>query len=480
MQTLNVQFASANTASEKSTANKKSQKSSTSFESVLKSVSESGKSKKAELVQPEENSSVKKTREYSEGKKVSKKDASKKTISENSDTNKTNKLLPSDTQESVSAKDESNALAQGAFVQQDAASKRENSLAKEENAIEVVFDLTAAEPLDAESASLVASSVAEDSTVLAPLAGENEDLNLSSSVQELAASEIESGELEEKAEPLMQQGNEALVAASDSNATANAEQASANALKDSSKNLSSQKQESKSSKEVKPLAEAKASNSVFTIVDERTAVQNTKDEPIELKEDSVQALSAKSDDVQLLNADAARVQSQQNILASNNQSAGATGSTFQAMLSQQIQENAPEFVKAGSIILRDNNSGTINMTMKPESLGNVKISLEVSDKVIAGQITVHSQEAYDAFKQNLDVLKQAFQQNGFDSAGFTLNLAQNNNSGSFGQEQHQMAQEFMSNRTYGELASTGESSVQETGSSASYSKSSGYQIDVVA
>ena len=460
MQTLNVQFASANTASEKSTANKKSQKSSASFESVLKSVSESGKAKKAELVQPEENSSVKKTREYSEGKKVSKKDASKKTL-ENSDTN--------------------NAVSQSGAVPAEKASKEENASASQENTIEVVFDLTAAEPLDAESASLVASSVAEDSTVLAPLAVENEEVQLSSSVQELAASEIEGGEVQENGQPLMeQQANEALIVASDANAAANAEGTSANALKDSSKNLASEKQESKTSKEVKPLAEAKASNSVFTIVDERTAVQNTKDEPIELKEDSVQALSAKSDDVQLLNADAARVQSQQNILASNNQSAGATGSTFQAMLSQQIQENAPEFVKAGSIILRDNNSGTINMTMKPESLGNVKISLEVSDKVIAGQITVHSQEAYDAFKQNLDVLKQAFQQNGFDSAGFTLNLAQSGNSGSFGQEQHQMAQEFMSNRTYGELASTGESSVQETESSAAYSKSSGYQIDVVA
>jgi flagellar hook-length control protein FliK len=477
MQTLNVQFASANTASEKSTANKKSQKSSASFESVLKSVSESGKAKKAELVQPEENSSVKKTREYSEGKKVSKKDASKKTL-ENSDTNK---AIPSSQQEATSAAEASNAVSQSGAVPAEKASKEENASASQENTIEVVFDLTAAEPLDAESASLVASSVAEDSTVLAPLAGENEEVQLSSSVQELAASEIEGGEVQENGQPLMeQQANEALIAASDANAAANAEGTSANALKDFSKNLASQKQESKTSKEVKPLAEAKASNSVFTIVDERTAVQNTKDEPIELKEDSVQALSAKSDDVQLLNADAARVQSQQNILASNNQSAGATGSTFQAMLSQQIQENAPEFVKAGSIILRDNNSGTINMTMKPESLGNVKISLEVSDKVIAGQITVHSQEAYDAFKQNLDVLKQAFQQNGFDSAGFTLNLAQSGNSGSFGQEQHQMAQEFMSNRTYGELASTGESSVQETESSAAYSKSSGYQIDVVA
>lgn len=477
MQTLNVQFASANTASEKSTANKKSQKSSASFESVLKSVSESGKAKKAELVQPEENSSVKKTREYSEGKKVSKKDASKKTL-ENSDTNK---AIPSSQQESTSAAEASNAVSQSGAVPSEKASKEENASSSQENTIEVVFDLTAAEPLDAESASLVASSVAEDSTVLAPLAGENEEVQLSSSAQELAASEIEGVDQAENGQPLMeQQANEALIAASDANAATNAEGTSANALKDSSKNLSSQKQESKTSKEVKPLTEAKASNSVFTIVDERTAVQNTKDEPIELKEDSVQALSAKSDDVQLLNADAARVQSQQNILASNNQSAGATGSTFQAMLSQQIQENAPEFVKAGSIILRDNNSGTINMTMKPESLGNVKISLEVSDKVIAGQITVHSQEAYDAFKQNLDVLKQAFQQNGFDSAGFTLNLAQSGNSGSFGQEQHQMAQEFMSNRTYGELASTGESSVQETESSAAYSKSSGYQIDVVA
>ncbi|MBQ4025099.1 MAG: hypothetical protein II611_06890, partial [Treponema sp.] len=315
MQTLNVQFASANTASEKSTANKKSQKSSASFESVLKSVSESGKAKKAELVQPEENSSVKKTREYSEGKKVSKKDASKKTL-ENSDTNK---AIPSSQQESTSAAEASNAVSQSGAVPAEKASKEENASASQENTIEVVFDLTAAEPLDAESASLVASSVAEDSTVLAPLAGENEEVQLSSSVQELAASEIEGGEVQENGQPLMeQQANEALIAASDANAATNAEGTSANALKDSSKNLASEKQESKTSKEVKPLAEAKASNSVFTIVDERTAVQNTKDEPIELKEDSVQALSAKSDDVQLLNADAARVQSQQNILASNN------------------------------------------------------------------------------------------------------------------------------------------------------------------
>ncbi|MCR5318599.1 MAG: flagellar hook-length control protein FliK [Treponema sp.] len=479
MQTLNVQFASANTASEKSTANKKSQKSSASFESVLKSVSESGKAKKAELSQAEENSSVKKTRDCPEGRKVSKKDASKKTTSENSESNK---AVQPKTQDSPSCSNAENSFAQSGAVSSNAEKMPSEESFADENAIEVVFDLTAAESMDAESASLAAGTAPENAGIELPLAGQKDEAldEFAAAAQEISSEGGEKALDAEIASAGGQEGKEALLSANDASATANAEQASANALKDSSKKLSAEKQESKSSKDVKPLAEAKSSNSVFTIVDQRTAVEANREENLELKEDSLNAVSASSDEVQAFSGDAARIQSQQNILSSNNQSAGANGSTFQAMLSQQIQENAPEFVKAGSIILRDNDSGTINMTMKPESLGNVKIRLEVSDKVIAGQITVHSQEAYDAFKQNLDTLKQAFQQNGFDSAGFTLNLAQNGNSGSFGQEQHQMAQEFMSNRTYGELASSGESSVQETESSAAYSKSSGYQIDVVA
>ena len=66
------------------------------------------------------------------------------------------------------------------------------------------------------------------------------------------------------------------------------------------------------------------------------------------------------------------------------------------------------------------------MALKPEALGNVKITLELSDKVVSGHITVASREAFEAFRQNLDTLRQAFVQSGFDNATFTLSIAQNN------------------------------------------------------
>jgi Flagellar hook-length control protein FliK. len=114
---------------------------------------------------------------------------------------------------------------------------------------------------------------------------------------------------------------------------------------------------------------------------------------------------------------------QQNILSSSDQSASAAGSNFQAMLTNQIQQNAGDFVKAGSIVLKDNNVGTIKLVLHPESLGNVKINLQLSDKVVTGQITVASQEAYNAFRESADSLKQAFIQNGFDTSGFTVSYS---------------------------------------------------------
>ena len=172
---------------------------------------------------------------------------------------------------------------------------------------------------------------------------------------------------------------------------------------------------------------------------------------------------------------------EQDILSSNNQTAGATGSTFQEMLSNQIQQQAPEFVKAGSIILKDGNSGTINMNLKPESLGNVKISLQLTDKGIEGQITVASKEAFEAFKQNLDTLKQAFHQSGFDTASFNLNLASNADGGQFQQGQ-QPGGQFFANRTFGSFAQEAEGSVSASvhGAVSAYGSSSDHHVDVVA
>lgn len=106
------------------------------------------------------------------------------------------------------------------------------------------------------------------------------------------------------------------------------------------------------------------------------------------------------------------------------------GQSFASMLSSELRDNAADFVKTGSIVLRDNNAGLIRLTLHPESLGNVKISLEMSsDKRITGKIVVSSKEAYDAFNENLDGLSEAFVQGGFESAGFDLSWSGQDSAG---------------------------------------------------
>ncbi|QTQ12166.1 flagellar hook-length control protein FliK [Treponema parvum] len=142
-----------------------------------------------------------------------------------------------------------------------------------------------------------------------------------------------------------------------------------------------------------------------------------------------------------------------NMLTDRSSPAGSVNSNFQSMLSNLIQDKAAEFARAGSIVLKDNNFGNISMVLHPESLGNVKINLELADKIITGHITVNSREAMAAFEGNIQALKNAFMQSGFESASFDLSMANHNAGGNSGGGQGgQKHMQDISDKIYGDYA----------------------------
>ena len=62
------------------------------------------------------------------------------------------------------------------------------------------------------------------------------------------------------------------------------------------------------------------------------------------------------------------------------------------------------------------------MRLKPESLGEVKIELNLSDKSISGKIVVESDEAKSAFERNMAELSDAFKQGGFETASLQVSV----------------------------------------------------------
>lgn len=199
----------------------------------------------------------------------------------------------------------------------------------------------------------------------------------------------------------------------------------------------------------------------------------------EKKEISLSMQQQNENNVQMTMELAAKAQ--ENITASSAQVAGASGSDFQAMLSNAVQENAPDFVKAGNIVLKDSNQGTINLILRPEGLGNVKISLNLDDKNLSAQITVQTKEAMDAFRESISSLKQAFTESGFETGSFDLNFSNNQDQQGFaqsgGQGQNQQNIGILAQKSYGEFVTT---DALASGEGAITSSDGSYAINIVA
>lgn len=219
----------------------------------------------------------------------------------------------------------------------------------------------------------------------------------------------------------------------------------------------------------------------------KITVKDLRTEKVEEKIDDKKTAQKLNVDVKMNNSNTATITmdyanqiSEENILSLNNQTAASDGSNFQAMLNNQIQQNVPEFVKAGSVILKDNNQGTINLVLHPDDLGNVKIHLSLDGKTINGHIIVATKEAMEVFKDNAQTLREAFVKNGFDGAEFNVSY-NNNSSGNNGQEFSNQFDDgnFLAKKIYGnDLSSSGE--IDSQLNDLISSKNDNYSVNIVA
>jgi flagellar hook-length control protein FliK len=120
------------------------------------------------------------------------------------------------------------------------------------------------------------------------------------------------------------------------------------------------------------------------------------------------------------------------------------GQSLEDMLARELHQNFNnDIVRHASIALRDGNEGTIKLALRPESLGNVKIRLEMAENKIIGHIVVESEEALRAFEREISSLEKAFRDSGFESAELEMSLASDNR-GAEQQWQETEASRFLS------------------------------------
>jgi flagellar hook-length control protein FliK len=136
-----------------------------------------------------------------------------------------------------------------------------------------------------------------------------------------------------------------------------------------------------------------------------------------------------------------------------NQGQGASAATtswetrasqsLENMLARELHQNFNnDIVRHASVALRDGNEGTIRLALKPESLGNVKIHLELAENKIIGHIVVESKEALRAFEREISSLEKAFRDSGFEAASLEMSLAADG-SGAENQWQEAEASRFL-------------------------------------
>ena len=92
-----------------------------------------------------------------------------------------------------------------------------------------------------------------------------------------------------------------------------------------------------------------------------------------------------------------------------------------------VIERAKNFIsdkvfKTGVIVVRDDGNGEIRFQLKPESLGNIRMKLTINENHIVGKIIVENNSVRDVLNNNIDSLKDALKDSGFQTATFDVSV----------------------------------------------------------
>jgi flagellar hook-length control protein FliK len=110
--------------------------------------------------------------------------------------------------------------------------------------------------------------------------------------------------------------------------------------------------------------------------------------------------------------------------------AAPPAASFETLLARELNQNLNgDIVRQAQVLLREGGKGTIRLSLQPESLGKVKIRLEMTENKITGKIIVESGEALRAFEREMESLEQTFRGEGFDGASLSLELAEHREPG---------------------------------------------------
>lgn len=119
----------------------------------------------------------------------------------------------------------------------------------------------------------------------------------------------------------------------------------------------------------------------------------------------------------------------------------------EVLLARELKESGnDQIVKKASFILKDNNQGEIKLILKPESLGRVKIQLNMNENNLVGKIIVENSKVGQIFENNLNDLSRSFEEAGISSSSIEVSVGDDTKQNGDQNKSFQNDQPFFSDR----------------------------------